>query len=162
MPNRFSASTILPVTGSYPLRASPGSYFQRNPSLVASDAVLTASETLFQLVREITEKINRHAWIPEDRDAWDHSLPGDCENFALRKRQSLGEAGVDLGGLRVCVGRVPRLGHHAVLHVVTDAGDYVLDNLNDEVMPWRTSLHIPVWRTGAKDGTPSKEVCLLG
>lgn len=162
MPDRFAASSTMPVKGNYPLLASPKSYFERNPDLVAPNTVLTMSSELRRLVNQINRKVNRSAWVPEDTDNWDHSLPGDCENFALSKRRRLADTGLDLGALRVCVGRVPRLGHHAVLHVITDAGDYVLDNLNDQLMPWTKSLHIPVWRTGAKDGEVTKEIYLPG
>lgn len=156
----LAASTSLPVRGDFPLLASPGAYFERNPVLLAPNAVVVLTEDLQRQLRAINGEVNRHAWVPEDGDHWDDRLPGDCENFALNKRRRLGAAGFDLGALRVCVGRVPRLGHHAVLHLVTDAGDYVLDNLNDDVLPWRDSLHVPVWRTGARDGAATKEIYL--
>ena len=158
----LAPSSSLPVRGDFPLLASPKAYFERNPALVASNAVVTLDDGLERLLQEVNSEVNRNAWVPEDGDHWDDRLPGDCENFALQKRRRLGEAGLELGALRVCVGRVPRLGHHAVLHVVTEAGDYVLDNLNDDVLPWRESLHVPVWRTGGKDGAATKEIYLPG
>jgi predicted transglutaminase-like cysteine proteinase len=61
---------------------------------------------------------------------------GDCEDYALTKRKMLMEHGFSAAALRVAIVVTPNQERHAVLTVVTDKGDYVLDNLKDEVLPW--------------------------
>jgi predicted transglutaminase-like cysteine proteinase len=62
---------------------------------------------------------------------------GDCEDYALLKRKMLNERGFPLGSLLVTVGRDAAGGGHAVLTVVTDKGDYILDNQEEKILLWR-------------------------
>ncbi|MBO6717073.1 MAG: transglutaminase-like cysteine peptidase [Rhizobiaceae bacterium] len=62
---------------------------------------------------------------------------GDCEDYALEKRRRLNRAGISLSNLLITVVRKPDGEGHAVLTVRTDRGDFILDNLNDEVRSWR-------------------------
>ena len=61
---------------------------------------------------------------------------GDCEDYALLKRRMLMEKGWPASVLLVTVVRQPNGDGHAVLTVRTDRGDFILDNLNERVMPW--------------------------
>ncbi|MDZ7822663.1 MAG: transglutaminase-like cysteine peptidase [Ahrensia sp.] len=63
-------------------------------------------------------------------------LAGDCEDYVLLKRQMLINDGVSPGALLVTVVRKPDGEGHAVLTVRTDRGDFVLDNLNNQVKSW--------------------------
>jgi predicted transglutaminase-like cysteine proteinase len=60
---------------------------------------------------------------------------GDCEDYALLKRRMLIESGWPREALLLTVVRGEGEGH-AVLTVTTDKGDYVLDNLNSDVLLW--------------------------
>ena len=62
---------------------------------------------------------------------------GDCEDYALAKRASLIHGGFPAAALRIAVARLPNGEGHAVLTVITDQGDYVLDNRMDQVVSWR-------------------------
>ncbi len=62
---------------------------------------------------------------------------GDCEDYALLKRKMLNERGFPLGSLLMTVGRDAKGGGHAVLTVVTDKGDFILDNQEDKILLWR-------------------------
>lgn len=62
---------------------------------------------------------------------------GDCEDYALLKRKRLLEIGYPLGSLLMTVGRDADGGGHAVLTVVTDRGDYILDNVEQKVLLWQ-------------------------
>ncbi|MEW4462148.1 MULTISPECIES: transglutaminase-like cysteine peptidase [Hyphomicrobiales] len=63
---------------------------------------------------------------------------GDCEDYALLKRKILNEqAGIPLGALSMTVGRDANGGGHAVLTVITDMGDFILDNVEPRVLPWQ-------------------------
>lgn len=61
---------------------------------------------------------------------------GDCEDYALTKRSQLLRLGWSSGDLLLATATVPGRGGHAVLVVRTQFGDYVLDNLREEIMPW--------------------------
>ncbi len=61
---------------------------------------------------------------------------GDCEDYALEKRRTLMEAGISLANLLITVVRKRDGEGHAVLTVRTERGDYILDNLTDEVRLW--------------------------
>jgi predicted transglutaminase-like cysteine proteinase len=61
---------------------------------------------------------------------------GDCEDLALLKRRKLIEKGWPVGALLVTVVLRPNGEGHAVLTVLTDRGDLVLDNLEPRVLVW--------------------------
>ncbi|WP_421723404.1 transglutaminase-like cysteine peptidase [Bauldia sp.] len=68
-------------------------------------------------------------WVyPTDR--------GDCEDFVLLKRRLLAERGWPLGGLLITVVHQQNGDGHAVLTVLTDHGDLVLDNLKPHISTW--------------------------
>jgi predicted transglutaminase-like cysteine proteinase len=71
-------------------------------------------------------------------DRWDYPAEGkgDCEDFVLLKRRLLIEVGFSRHALLVTVVKDSRNEGHALLTVKTDAGDFILDNLNDEMKPW--------------------------
>ncbi|NKQ94714.1 transglutaminase-like cysteine peptidase, partial len=61
---------------------------------------------------------------------------GDCEDYALRKRQLLVAASMPRSALRVAV-VINELGEgHAVLLALTSGGDLVLDNRTPDVVRW--------------------------
>ncbi|WP_421854398.1 transglutaminase-like cysteine peptidase [Oricola sp.] len=71
------------------------------------------------------------------REVW--SFPasaGDCEEYALSKRAALLRRGYRPGDLLIAVGN-KRGERHAVLVVRTSEGDFVLDNMEDSVLPVR-------------------------
>jgi predicted transglutaminase-like cysteine proteinase len=61
---------------------------------------------------------------------------GDCDDYAVTKRAQLIAAGIPASALRLAVAVTPRSVRHAVLTVATDRGDYILDSLYDEIVPW--------------------------
>lgn len=98
------------------------------------------------MLREVGKTINRSIEAASDRAIWDMeeywTLPsgdvrkGDCEDYALAKRRTLRQSGIDTSNLLMTVVKRPNGEGHAVLVVTTDAGDYVLDNLDDRVLRW--------------------------
>jgi len=98
---------------------------------------------------------------------------GDCEDLALQKRRLLMERGWPVSSLLVTVVRQPTGEGHAVLTVVTDRGDLVLDNLEPRVLLWtdtqlsfvkrQSEFHAGRWtairdgrRAGGAVGSPSR------
>ncbi len=71
-------------------------------------------------------------------DAWDYPTDGkgDCEDYALLKRRMLMEAGFPREALLMTVVKERNGDGHSVLTIRTNRGEFVLDNLTDEVKPW--------------------------
>jgi len=61
---------------------------------------------------------------------------GDCEDFALLKKKRLIEAGLDPQMLLIATVLDRRRDAHAVLVMRTAQGDFILDNLRDDVLHW--------------------------
>jgi len=61
---------------------------------------------------------------------------GDCEDYALLKRQTLMRAGWPASALLMTVVYDEHHEGHAVLTARTSRGDYILDNKNDELRLW--------------------------
>ncbi|MFC4726490.1 transglutaminase-like cysteine peptidase [Glycocaulis abyssi] len=117
------------------------------PALDA-DGRLVAAPGLFATLNRVNQSINMQIRPREDQELYgveDHwTLPltlegtaeGDCEDYALEKRQALIAAGVPDSALFLAVGYSLATGRHAVLVVSTDQGDYVLDNMTPYILPW--------------------------
>ncbi|MFN3548316.1 MAG: transglutaminase-like cysteine peptidase [Mesorhizobium sp.] len=60
---------------------------------------------------------------------------GDCEDYVLEKRRQLSRS-IPLSNLLITVVRKKNGEGHAVLTVRSDQGDFILDNLTDEVKTW--------------------------
>ena len=71
-------------------------------------------------------------------DHWDYPVDGkgDCKIYALLKRKLLVERGFPRQALLMTIVRDLSGEGHAVLTVKTDRGDFVLDNLADDIRPW--------------------------
>lgn len=109
---------------------------------VAQDINLT-SEAL-RKISQINLQVNKSIDPITDQDQWgvidQWDFPsqgrGDCEDYALLKRQKLIESGFPKSALLITVVKEQNGDGHSVLTVKTDRGDYVLDNLNNQVRLW--------------------------
>lgn len=113
-------------------------------------------------LREI-ERINR--WVNKNIesvsdmdhwgliDQWDYPSDGkgDCEDFVLLKRKLLAEQGFPIQSLLVTVVKDKNNEGHAVLTVHTDHGDYVLDNMTDDIKGWKQTGYRFVKRQSQTD-----------
>lgn len=79
------------------------------------------------------------------------STKGDCEDFVLLKRRELIKRGWPIGSLLVTVARQKNGDGHAVLTVLTDRGDLVLDNLEEQVKMWSQTEYYYVKRQSEFD-----------
>lgn len=72
---------------------------------------------------------------------WNYATTGkgDCEDYVLEKRRELIRRGWPLSALLITVVIDKEGGGHAVLTVVTDRGEFVLDNQTDKILPWSKS-----------------------
>jgi predicted transglutaminase-like cysteine proteinase len=76
---------------------------------------------------------------------------GDCEDFVLEKRKELMAKGFPATDLLITVVRKPDGEGHAVLTVRTTQGDFVLDNLNNDVKLWTDTPYTYLKRQAAFD-----------
>ncbi|HMN85232.1 MAG TPA: transglutaminase-like cysteine peptidase [Bauldia sp.] len=76
---------------------------------------------------------------------------GDCEDYVLLKRRLLIQAGWPVGALLVTVVRQVNGDGHAVLTVLTDRGDLVLDNLNPQIIVWNQTPYRYIKRQSEYD-----------
>jgi predicted transglutaminase-like cysteine proteinase len=73
-------------------------------------------------------------------EVWSYPIRfGDCEDYVLLKRRALMDKGIPTGDVLITVVRKPDGEGHAVLTVRTDRGDFILDNLNEEVLNWEST-----------------------
>ena len=71
---------------------------------------------------------------------------GDCEDYALLKRQRLMARGWPASALLITVVRDEKGEGHAVLTARTVQGDFILDNKVEEVRPWSKTAYEYVMR----------------
>ncbi|QJF51993.1 transglutaminase-like cysteine peptidase [Roseobacter ponti] len=107
------------------------------------------SQSDLRKVDQINRRVNRQIREVTDQsqyrkaDYWTlpQSSRGDCEDFALLKKKELMRAGFAPQNLLLTTVLDRQGRSHAVLVVRTTAGDYVLDNLNDKVKPWKATRY---------------------
>jgi len=76
---------------------------------------------------------------------------GDCEDYVLAKRKMLVLLGLPEAALRITVVLDKGIVRHAVLTVITDKGDYVLDNQNMNILLWSETGYRFVKRQSQSD-----------
>ena len=110
---------------------------------VRNQAPAKVTEFGWKVVREINAAVNRDIAPVSDKDLygkeefWTYSeSAGDCEEYVLMKRKKLMEKGFAVGDLLITVVRKPDGEGHAVLTLRTTQGDFILDNLAQDVKTW--------------------------
>ncbi|MBW9052707.1 transglutaminase-like cysteine peptidase [Rhizobium mesosinicum] len=91
---------------------------------------------------DVNASVNRSIRPVDERsdqgDVWQVNVTaGDCEDFALTKRDHLIAMGWSSKALRIAVTKTPTGKGHAVLVVRTDRGDLVLDNRTNAINSWK-------------------------
>lgn len=136
--------------------AAPRGFTQlcsRSPDLCAAPRSAAAQQVLSTMTTEVMAQLQRYnkavnaQYEPANdidihgvSDHW--SLPtifADCEDYVLAKRQGLIAAGWAPNALLIGVVRGEISDYHAVLILRTNRGEFVLDNMRDEVLPWRAT-----------------------
>ena len=121
-------------------------------------STLALTETAWRTMQHVNAAANAAIWSEDDQvhygraEYW--TIPtdgyGDCEDYALTKRKELIDAGFPEPALRIAIVVTPREARHAVLTVVTDKGDYVLDNLSNDVVAWNATGYTWLERQDAR------------
>ena len=110
-----------------------------------SGRATSAGRDVLALAEKVNTSINRQTREVADEVQYNLSeywalptaLGGDCEDFALAKKQALISNGVVPEQLLLATVLDQRGNPHAVLVLRTDSGDYVLDNLTNSILAWR-------------------------
>jgi predicted transglutaminase-like cysteine proteinase len=137
----------LPVVSIGPPPTQYLAFCERRPDscLLAGDAVLEWTPQLHDLLGEVNAGVNSDIQFVSDPDnlgleeSWNLPIDcrGDCEDFALEKRERLVRLGVPGASLTMAIGfHEVQFFPHAVLLVETTTGTWVLDDLHDEVLCW--------------------------
>jgi predicted transglutaminase-like cysteine proteinase len=121
------------------------------------DVDLTPEE--LKMIERVNKWVNSHVKPVSDMehwgviDQWDYPYDGtgDCEDYALFKRKILIDEGLPRQALLMTVVRDEHNEGHAVLTVKSDGGDFVLDNLNDDVKLWNKTGYRFVKRQSQTD-----------
>jgi predicted transglutaminase-like cysteine proteinase len=107
------------------------------------DARVHLTPTRWNDLVVVNRAVNRAITPVTDEELFGHeevwvypTSMGDCEDFVLLKRRELIKRGWPVGSLLVTVVRQKNGDGHAVLTVLTDRGDLVLDNLQEQVKVW--------------------------
>ncbi|KXG84321.1 transglutaminase-like cysteine peptidase [Agrobacterium bohemicum] len=97
----------------------------------------------WKVIRDVNKEVNTTIVAMTDLEVygkdevWEYpKTAGDCEDFVLLKRRKLMERGFAVSDLLITVVRKPDGEGHAVLTLRTNDGDFILDNLSDDVKLW--------------------------
>jgi predicted transglutaminase-like cysteine proteinase len=99
----------------------------------------------FSAIEKVQSGINREIKPQTDlvsvglKESWDYPQQrggGDCEDYALAKKQALVALGFPKETLLLTTALTEEGEHHVVLTVATNFGDFILDNRRDEVVLW--------------------------
>ena len=121
---------------------------------VKEPARMTLSPSVWQTAVAVNRRVNGRLRPQTDQDHW--SVPdrwdlaedgaGDAEDFQLLKRRLLAEAGLPRRAMRMTAVIDETGSGHAVLTLITDRGDYVLDNKTSAVMAWHRTGYVFIKR----------------
>ena len=137
---------------------------QRSPAARA----FTMGATGFGLLARVNLQVNREIEQVTDQEHfgveeyWTYPVDGkgDCEDLVLEKKRRLIALGVPREAMLITVVRDLAGDGHAILTVVTDRGDYVLDNFTNEVKLWHETGYRFIKRQSQTD--PNQWVSLNG
>ena len=110
----------------------------------AEPARIAMTPAIWNTIQAVNRRVNKsvvaitdmdHLGVP---DRWDlaEDGSGDCEDFQLLKRSLLARAGLPRRAMRMTVVIDEKGEGHAVLTLITDRGDLVLDNKTSQILPW--------------------------
>jgi predicted transglutaminase-like cysteine proteinase len=173
-----SAQTLLPTraTDLVPVVGPAGpthawiDFCQSHPDECRVDlsqpARISLNPQVWAALTQVNKRVNSSILAVTDQDHWgvldrwdfpDDGL-GDCEDIQLLKRRLLVEAGLPLRPMRMAAVIDDQGQGHAVLMVLTDRGDFILDNKRNAILPWRRTNYDFIKR----EGTNSRVWVALG
>lgn len=120
---------------------------------------IVGSPKTMKEIERVNKWINAHVTPITDMehwgviDKWDYPTDGtgDCEDFALMKRKILLEEGFPRQALLMTVVKDTNNEGHAILTVKTSGGDFILDNLSNDMKLWSQTPYRYVKRQSQAD-----------
>ena len=120
----------------------------------AEPARITLTGPVWAQIVAVNRRVNKSVRAMTDMDhlgtpdRWDLAEDGvgDCEDFQLLKRHLLAAAGLPRRAMRMTVVIDEKGEGHAVLTLITDRGDLVLDNKTSAILPWHRTGYVFVKR----------------
>jgi predicted transglutaminase-like cysteine proteinase len=111
-------------------------------------ADINLSAKAMREINRVNRWVNAHVEAVSDMDhwgivdRWDYPTDGkgDCEDYALLKRKMLIDLGFPRQALLMTVVKDASQEGHAILTLKTTKGEFVLDNLNDDMKPWTAAV----------------------
>ncbi|WP_342110253.1 transglutaminase-like cysteine peptidase [Methylobacterium sp. SI9] len=105
--------------------------------------IVSVNRRVNKAVEPMTDQDHLHV-----ADRWDLAEDGigDCEDFQLLKRHLLVQAGLPRRAMRMTVVIDEKGEGHAVLTLITDRGDLVLDNKTSAILPWHRTGYVFIKR----------------
>ncbi len=137
-------------------------FCQSHESECAANAPAAAAPKItefgWNLVKQINSSVNQAIVPMTDEDVYGRdevwAYPGeagDCEDFALLKRKELIANGFAEANLLITVVRKLDGEGHAVLTLRSASGDYILDNLDNDVKLWSQTSYRFLKRQASSD-----------
>jgi predicted transglutaminase-like cysteine proteinase len=128
------------------------------PTMIAQNITLQSWtwKALNKINREVNAAIkplsNLEHW-GTIADHWDYPTDGkgDCKIYALQERKLLIEQGFPRQALLMTIVKDQNDEGHAVLTVVTSLGDFILDNMTNEIRPWEKTAYRFLKRQSQED-----------
>jgi predicted transglutaminase-like cysteine proteinase len=135
---------------------------------LAGARTVTLTSAAFAQLARVNLQVNREIEQVTDMDHfgveeyWTYPVAGkgDCEDLVLEKKRRLIALGVPREAMLITVVRDLKGDGHAILTVVTDRGDYILDNFTNEVKLWHETGYRFIKRQSQTD--PNQWVSLNG
>ncbi|KQP80463.1 transglutaminase-like cysteine peptidase [Methylobacterium sp. Leaf117] len=141
--------------------AAWAAFCQRYASECAIDANepnrISLTPATWATIAAVNRRVNKSLQAVTDmehwgvQDRWDlaEDGAGDCEDYQLLKRKLLAEAGLPRRAMRMTVVIDEKGEGHAVLALVTDRGDFILDNKTSEILAWHRTGYVFIKRESA-------------
>jgi predicted transglutaminase-like cysteine proteinase len=123
----------------------------------AEPAQIALTPAIWNSIVSINRRVNKSLVAVTDMDhlhvadRWDlaEDGSGDCEDFQLLKRKLLAETGLPRRAMRMTVVIDEKGEGHAVLTLVTDRGDFILDNKTSDILAWYRTGYVFIKRESA-------------
>ena len=142
-------SSVMPATETQ-VKPPPGfiAFCIRHPNQCVvnrqSPRMVHLDEQLWKTLNTVNHTVNRTVRSQDDlqhyerHEYWEIAADGygDCEDYVITKRKELIDAGLPAPALRITIARTLDNIGHAVLTIITDQGDYILDNRTSKIQPW--------------------------
>ena len=122
----------------------------------ATQAALKLTPQSWKRIVDVNVAVNTNIFPRTDQEVfgvpeyWAYpTTQGDCEDFVLLKQYMLEREGIPASALLITVVRQSNGDGHAVLTLRTDQGDFILDNLDNQIVAWQATDYTYLKRQAA-------------